>query len=228
MNKTTTQFIHKWLPLNASYSINAVDTVRLCPFCTTCEEDHQHFPECPHPGLNTLWQEAAISVKSKLRTYDKIVPNQLLLLIGLAITDWRNTPQPPKLEFLSQQFDNLFQHQSTIGWHHIINGRFSKTWYQHLWEDLHEGVQWITFAIKTIWNSIYHIWKSGCQTNHGISNDNQTKRQMLRVTPQVHDLYNQQTDLPQDDQYIFQINVDELLTKPVTTIKHGYTKPHSE
>jgi hypothetical protein len=219
MTKTITQFVHNWLPLNTSYSINAIGTSRLCPFCNLCDEDHQHFIECPHPTPVTLWQEAATSIKHKLRMYYKQVNNQLLMLISLAITDWRNCQTPHQPTFLSPKFHDLFQQQSRVGWQRIINGRFSTTWYQHLQETTQDSILWITYAIKTIWSSVYHIWKTRCHTHHGMSHDDYTKRQLLSLTPKVQDFYDQQPDLPNDEQYLFNIDIENLLSKPVSTIK---------
>jgi hypothetical protein len=43
--ETTTQLIHKWLPLHAAPFQNRQSTARLCPFCTSCDKTH-------HPYLN--------------------------------------------------------------------------------------------------------------------------------------------------------------------------------
>jgi hypothetical protein len=219
MHKTITQFLHKWLPLNASPSLNTIGTGRLCPFCTTCDEDHQHFLTCSHKQSVALWDEAASTVKARLISYDKQIHRHLINLIGLAITSWRGLSDPPVPDFLSPQFHDLFHRQSQIGWHHILYGRFSKAWKSHLYDNHFENCSWITFTIKTIWNNIFHIWKTRCRINHGLSDDDHRKRQMLLLEPKVVDLYGQQSELNSDDQYIFNIDIEELLTKPILTIK---------
>jgi hypothetical protein len=219
MNKTITQFNHKWLPLNDSHSIQASGTGKLCPFCLSCNEDHQHFLCCSHQTVTESWQVAATTIKAKLISYDKHVHRQLIQLIGRALTDWKTTKEPPLPDNLPQQFIPLFQNQSQIGWHHIIYGRFSKEWYKALSFDHIKGSQWVSYTIRTIWFCVYDIWKKRCQTHHGLTQDDQHKRQLLRLTPQVQNLYDQRHDLNIDDQYIFNINVDEMLSKPIVTIK---------
>jgi hypothetical protein len=126
MNKTITQFNHKWLPLNDSHSIKASRTGKLCPFCLSCNEDNQHFLCCSHQTVTELWQVAATTTKAKLISYDKQVHRQLIQLIERAMTDWKTMKAPLVPDNLPQQFIPLFQTQSQIGWHHIIYGRFSK------------------------------------------------------------------------------------------------------
>jgi hypothetical protein len=135
MCKTITQFNHEWLPVNTSPSINAIGTGRLCPYCATCDEDQQHFLSCSHPHLSKQWHDSAVTVKSKLTTYDKHTHHHLIQLIGLAITSWRTTSRPPVPTLLHPQFHQLFHSQAQIGWDHIIKGRFSKRWRHHLPHD---------------------------------------------------------------------------------------------
>jgi hypothetical protein len=128
MCKTINQFNHGWLPVNASHSINASGTGRLCPFCLSCDEDQHHFLTCTHQHLNDQWKESSTIIESKMTSYDKNTPRQLIQLIGLAVTDWRTTSTPTMPDFLDQRFHQLFQAQSLIGWDHILEGHFSKKW----------------------------------------------------------------------------------------------------
>jgi hypothetical protein len=49
--KTITQFIHSWLPINASYAQDLVGDGKLCPFCLSTNETHEHFLSCQHDNL---------------------------------------------------------------------------------------------------------------------------------------------------------------------------------
>jgi hypothetical protein len=216
MCKTITQFNHNWLPVNASYSKNATGTGRLCPFCTTCDEDQHHFLSCTHPLLTDQWKEATVTIKAKLTTYDKHVHHHLIQQIGLAVTNWRTTSRPT---FLHPQFQQLFHAQSKIGWDHILKGRFSKRWRHHLQQDRERCLQWITFTIRKIWSQLYSVWKTRCQRQHGLTDEDETKRSLLYLTPKVHELYENEKDLQQTEHYMFETPIDELLTKPIPTIK---------
>jgi hypothetical protein len=61
--KTTIQFNHRWLPLNASHSLQAETTGRLCPHCQHDEETHQHYLQCPHPAPTLQWTTASQQIK---------------------------------------------------------------------------------------------------------------------------------------------------------------------
>jgi hypothetical protein len=124
-----------YLSINASYSLNACGTGRLCPFCTSCDEDQHHFLTCTHQLLNDQWKESATIIQSKLTSYDKNNPRQLIQLIDLAVTEWRTTSTPTMPTFLDQRFHYLFQVQSLIGWDHILKGQFSKMWRHHIHQD---------------------------------------------------------------------------------------------
>jgi hypothetical protein len=127
MSKTITQMIHQWLPVNASYSINATGTGKLCPFCSTCDEDDRHFMSCPHPTPTHLWAQAARNINKALVRYDKHVDRQILRLLSEAVTNWRTTSQPTAPTWLHPKFYTLFEKQSKIGWDHLILGRFSRS-----------------------------------------------------------------------------------------------------
>jgi hypothetical protein len=219
MGKTIIQFNHEWLPVNTSYSTNATGTGRLCPFCSTCEEDQNHFLQCNHPTLTDQWANAGRNIKTKLTTYDKEIHHHLILLLSLAVTDWRTNPVPTTPTFLAPQFHQLFQSQSKIGWNHILKGRFSKQWRHHMRPDRERALQWVTFAIKTIWYQVYSVWKTRCQIQHGTTADEKTKRALLYLTPKVHDLYNQSSTLQHTEQYMFETPVENILLQPIGTIK---------
>jgi hypothetical protein len=219
MCKTITQFNHGWLPVNASYSINATGTGRLCPFCSTSDEDQQHFLSCTHQHVTNQWKEASVTIKSKLIAYDKNINRQLIQLIGHAVVHWRTTPNPTMPSFLHPTFHQLFQAQSNIGWNHIVNGRFSKKWRHHIQQDRELASNWITYTIKSIWFQLYTIWKTRCQKHHGTSQDEKMKRPLLLLTPKVHELYHQEANLTPSAKYMFETPVDELLNRPIPTIK---------
>jgi hypothetical protein len=73
---------------------------------------------------------------------------------------------------------------------------------------------------------VYHIWKIRCQTHHGLSTDEHHKRSLLSLTPIIQDIYDQQEDLNNDQQYIFQMKIEDLLSRPVVTIRTWVHKPN--
>jgi hypothetical protein len=215
MGKTIIQFNHEWLPVNTSYSTNATGTGRLCPFCSTCEEDQNQFLQCNHPTLTAQWTKAGRNIKTKITAYDKEIHHHLILLLSLAVTEWRTTPVPSTPPFLAPQFHQLFRSQSKIGWNHILEGRFSKQWRHHMRPYRERALQWVTFTIKTIWYQVYSVWKIRCQIQHGTTVDEKTKRALLYLTPKVHEQYMFETTV----EYMFETTVEDILLQPIGTIK---------
>jgi hypothetical protein len=126
--ETITQFLHRWLPVNASHSKDGIDRSRLCPYCASCDETQDHFMQCTRRDITKAWTKAARSIKRHLKTYHSHTQHQLLRLLTLAITEWRNTATPKIPDFLHNNFHTLFHRQSEIGWNQIVFGRFSKAW----------------------------------------------------------------------------------------------------
>jgi hypothetical protein len=210
---TITKYLHEWLPVNNSKSIQATDQAKLCPICSSIDEDQIHFLTCPHEFYTKLWIQSATNIKKKLFKYDKNIDHRLIQLLGIAITQWRNTTSPPIPDFLPPHYHALHQKQSSIGWNHILGGRFTKEWQKTT------STQWVTYTIRIIWDELYTIWKARSTKNHGDSLDEKSARALQLITPKVLDLYQQRQDLDTDDQYIFKIEVEELLQQPMQNIK---------
>jgi hypothetical protein len=166
--KSTCQLIHRWLPVNASYSKKSVGTAKLCPYCLSENEDHQHFLNCKHPLLTESWEKASDIIYKKIKNYNAKVNHQLIKLIKLAISEWRTTSTPQTPTFLDKKYHHLFFKQSLIGWKHILNGRFSNEWNNILTTTCDSTTTWISYCITQIWKQFVVVWKHQCDTNHGI------------------------------------------------------------
>jgi hypothetical protein len=114
-HKTIIQFIHGWIPVNASYSKASIGTARLCPYCTSCDKSQQHWLQCTHDKLTNMWKTAADNVARKLRKYNKNIDVKLIRLLSLAITEWRTTKSPARPAFVTPTLYALFDKQSLIG-----------------------------------------------------------------------------------------------------------------
>jgi hypothetical protein len=85
--KTIIQFIHQWLPCNASTSRSLAGTARLCPYCTCCEEDQTHFLQCKHNDLQKSWQSAATTFQSRMQSYNKTIHHHIIQLLTMSLTE---------------------------------------------------------------------------------------------------------------------------------------------
>lgn len=223
--KTMLKFIHKWLPINTAHSIQAVGTGRLCPYCKSCDETHLHFLTCRHLQSSTLWIGAAQQVQQAHKQHP--IDPVLKKLLYLAITEWRTTASPPIPDFIPVAYHQLFKSQSAIGWNHIINGRFSNEWtavHDNNPATTTSGDTWLIVTIKSIWHANYHIWKHRCDTNHGTDAESKRTQALLKLRPQVEQLYAQQQFLELQDQRIFSKPIAELLESPTSTIENWVYK----
>jgi hypothetical protein len=191
--KTTCQLIHKWLPVNQSYSKGSIGTAQLCPFCCSENEDQHHFLTCKHPELATAWQKTSDTIHSKLHKYNSSIHHHLLKLISLAITHWRTTCTPDTPTFLHPRFHHLFKSQAKIGWNQIINGRFSSKWIEAIASECSHPTNWLAYTISQIWHQTFEVWKIRCDKNHGTDHKTQHSRAILRLTPQIEAIYEQQS-----------------------------------
>jgi hypothetical protein len=200
--KTILQYIHKWLPLIASHSLQAEGSGRLCPFCHQSDEDHHHFLACQHNTPTTQWQLASTTLQQKLNKYSKHIHPTLIQLLILSLTTWRTTPKPQRPAFLQPQFYDLFQKQSDIGWNHVINGRLSTLWYtiQH---NINPNTPstWVSYTIRQVWTQIHDIWTSRCDTNHGNSKEDKRRRALLLLAPKIQTLFDKQHLIADSDKY---------------------------
>jgi hypothetical protein len=217
--KSVTQFIHQWLPVNASHSKQLQGTARLCPYCTSCDEDQLHFLQCNHVDLQTAWKKAADIVHTKLTKYRSNTHHLLLKLITYSITAWRTSPTPPVPDFITPNLLQLFHRQSSIGWDQIIKGRFSVAWIDVLDEDT-IGPQWISYTIRLIWNQVYDVWVSRCSRNHGTEVHTKRKRALMRLQPQIEDLYSKKLTAPTSALYLFKDTIEATLQLPVNALEN--------
>jgi hypothetical protein len=223
--KTMLQFIHKWLPINTSYSLQAIGTGKLCPYCKSCDETHEHFLTCTHPHCNSLWIDEAEQIHQHIN--QQISDPILLKLLHLAITEWRTQKSPPVPAFIPPAYHQLFKSQSAIGWNQIVNGRFSTDWIT-----IHDqnpatrstGETWLIITIKALFQSVIRIWKARCNMNHGIDTESKRAQALLRLQPIVQQLYEQKNKLELPDQRIFSKSIDSLLEAPASIIENWIYK----
>jgi hypothetical protein len=223
--KTITQFVYRWLPLNASHSLQAEGTGKLCPFCQQDDETHRHYLICNHPEANNNWVEIAQQLQSKLHKYNKNLDNMLIRLLTMAVTDWRDTPRPPRPAFLPMQYHELFHQQSIIGWNHIMAGHLTTLW-STIQEQIYPTIPptWTCYFIRTLWQLIYDNWKLRCDKNHGTTSHERQRRALLKLTPKIQSLYDKQHLIDPSDQYLFATPIRDLLELPTHTIENWLYK----
>jgi hypothetical protein len=224
--KTIIQFNYRWLPINTSHSLQSTGTARLCPYCSHVDETHYHYLSCPHLASKQIWHYNSQLIQDTIQRYSKHINQTLVKLIILALTEWRTTRNPTRPTFVTPQFYDLFDQQSTIGWDQIINGRFSAMWNTtQLSLSTKVPATWISYISRTIWYHIYEIWKYRCTTNVGNTPQDKRQREVIQLTPKLRSLYKQIEKVsPSDIEVIFNYTLDELLLLPTHTIEQWIYK----
>jgi hypothetical protein len=117
--------------------------------------------------------------------------------------------------------EQLFQTQGHIGWNHIIYGRFANEWTNPLFGSTKK---WLQYTIRILFQQIYEVWKARCDVNHGNSERDTRKRDLLRLTPKITKMYNLQDQIDQTDRNIFSKTSDQLLELPTNCIENWLFK----
>jgi hypothetical protein len=211
--KSVVQFIHNWLPVNTSHSLQLIHQARMCPLCNRQEETVAHFLSFTQIQITQLWLDLSLQLRQKIQKYAPTTNHQVPKLIAYSLVHWRTTDSPPIPPFLHMRFIPLFNSQSIIGWHNILKGRFSQEWLPSISPDEKIARRWITYTIKQIWNVRYKVWKYRCDTNQGDNPTNKDLRMRQRLLPQVKQLYNNIDNIDPSDSYIFKSTQEELLSQ---------------
>jgi hypothetical protein len=64
--KTTIQLVHKWLPTNAHPGRTELSFAPKCPYCQEEDKTQQHYLQCPHDLVSTLWEACKEQLRSSL------------------------------------------------------------------------------------------------------------------------------------------------------------------
>jgi hypothetical protein len=169
---------------------------------------------CLHTESVQSRNEAIHHIQSKLSKYPKPAHPQLVKLVGMALSEWTNTPHPIIPTFLSNEFRILFFKQSMIGWDQILYGRFAKEWISHS----NNNTQWLEYTIRTIWLAYFEVWKTRCDKIHGGTEHSKRNLAILALQPQLESLYQEQSSLPTTESYLFKTTLEAMLQQPVATI----------
>jgi hypothetical protein len=77
----------------------------------------------------------------------------------------------------------------------------------------------VTSTIRHIWNQVYTVWTQRCQRNHGTDATTKRKQALLRLQPQVEQLYDEHASKSRETEYIFKQTIKETLALPVSAIE---------
>jgi ribonuclease HI len=175
-----TKFLSKWLPVGKQTSRYDPTTYSSrCPSCDCPVEDFDHAFRCPaRKGWQSTLRQAL------LKHLDRTDSDPILtdLLIEKLHHWFQETETPPTTRF--DQYQQLVDSQTAIGWDQLIFGRWSQLWTHHQLEFLkrnnkpitntNHGTGWASSIIQIIWSHCRDEWLCRNEALHG--NDHKARK----------------------------------------------------
>ena len=156
-----TRLIHEWLPVQVrQHKINKFHTP-LCQMCQQQDETQRHFLQCSHSKYQPINNQFLRAVEKYCQEWETSSDTLRLLLLGL-----QHWPNPPiDTRDFPKHFRHVIQQQSTIGWKHLLYGRFATEWI-FIHESVrnrqnnkrNDGEKWLIGLIVLIWTHQHKRW----------------------------------------------------------------------
>ena len=123
--KTIVQYVNDWLPVGKRVHTYDPKYPESCPSCPAQVEDTEHLQNCQAQSRKKWRKECHSAMLKALKATDTALPLQELLLEALkALLHGRPTAEI----HVDPAVADVAAAQEIIGWHHILKGRFSKSW----------------------------------------------------------------------------------------------------
>jgi hypothetical protein len=113
------------------------------------------------------------------------------------------------------RFQYLVSAQNTIGWQHLLKGRFSHHWLQcqqlHIYLDpdidstKNTSERWLKRILNCLWNSLWQVWILRNEDLHGCDRQQREQKRIQKLTPRVTALYEKAEMLLAEDKVLFDI-----------------------
>ncbi len=147
-----------------------------------------------------------------------------LLLSGIKCyinqTDTSTISVPASVAHIAQQ-------QQKIGWHHILQGRFSSEWRRHYQRFLgpeatnkKNGHTWVTSVITTIFTQWLDLWKLRNQDRHGKDSQAQDDAARRQAVTELQTLYTLKDLVLPHHAWLFHTPLHQLQNKRTSYLRH--------
>jgi hypothetical protein len=196
-----------------------------CPSCDNPVEDDWHWITCQH---RAEWRETQHTLLSNRLSALHTHPGLQLLLLR-AFADVLTTGD---CDFFGAQLDpdesRLIESQTSIGWPHLLCGRFSVEWamIQDQYIDDNEidrkhfsGLAWTIKVTQHIWRALHSLWKLRNTALHGTTFTESEATRRTRIEPLVRRIYSQIFRLSPADQVMLRKPLAERLQQPLSLIE---------
>ena len=203
--KTETAFKQHWL-VKHSTGVCGVNkklvewSEKDSPECVRCQEieNAAHVWKCQHQSTKAIWDKALLELKDWL-IHNSSAPHITQALIEGLRNWYENTPYTMGCPITTAQ--------QTIGWQHIITGKFHIIWMeqqQHHYINIGCGkkssLQWLSKLISRIWKIAWELWDKRNEFEHADDQMNKNREYTRRIE---HELAYGFADLHDSCHYLF-------------------------
>ena len=190
---TLVKYLHDWLPVGKRVHQYDKKYPKSCPSCQAPTEDTDHLWMCQGLGRDQWRRESRSAMLKTMNDLDTAPPLQELYLEALqAMMEGRD----PNTIRVDPAVADVAAAQASIGWKHILKGRFSKSWKMAQERYLgnrktnrNNGSTWATKIAESWFLEWLKLWKLRNEDRHG--RDGRTRlqaeeRQALRELQQFY------------------------------------------
>jgi hypothetical protein len=153
--------------------------------CVRCGkiENARHVWECQHTSSQVIWHKALLELHEWMINHSAAPAITLALIEGLH--NWYNGIPGP-------QWCPLTTAQHSIGWQHIITGKFHVMWIdvqQHHFIKIGRGkkssLRWLSQLISRIWKIAWELWDKRNEYEHEDDQENKNRDYTSRIELEV-------------------------------------------
>ena len=227
---TVHKLIHRWQPTNRYVQRNQRRRPNTA-MCTECGEiDGQlHYMECKSDYFTEARSFAWVKFCNKMKAYKSEAT--LLRVIWIGIQNWIyrdfDGDLPCGEEINAEEYRLLthaYESQNEIGWDHFITGKVSKKWSAfyalRVPESMEKEGKVLAFGrtlVDSIWSYTLDVWRAHNEAVHGKKNRH-SKRDVESLRSCVAEIYNLQSLVSTEDEWLFRIEVRRRKEQPVQQI----------
>jgi len=190
-----------------------------CPTCHCPDEDDEHILLCTAPARRA-WRSDLL--KTILKPIESFLDPVLLDILQEGLLRFFHsdtidpTPYPTR-------YHRLLKQQRSIGWNHLLRGKFSEEWthlqtqycVRHHRTMTNSQRQWLSKLLRTLWIRIHDLWLARNDDRHGRTSKAKSQASQLQAQRTIRALYLLRHQVLSEDQDIFYDDIEIHLEQPL-------------
>ncbi len=195
-----------------------------CPSCSQPDETQEHLVHCP-AAPRKQWRATFLDTLRKTLTTLDTPDDMMELLLGI-LKCYINQDDPSTVH-IPATVSHIAEQQQAIGWHQLLQGRFTEAWRLHYHQYLgskatntKNGHTWVTSVITTIFTQWLDLWKLRNQDRHGKDSQAQDDVARRQAVTELQTLYNLQDLVLPHHAWLFHTPLHQLQNKRTSYLRH--------